>query len=677
MGNSKFFFEEFTTASYKDWLEEAKKSLKGKEPESLSFQLDENLYVKPLYTVSDLEQCPFALNEFPGLPRFLRSASISGYRIQPWHVVQRIDTPEPAKANSAILQEIKSGINEFLLKHFDNQSIPRKGITIESLNDFEKIFKNVDLQKISFHFETSKPVELFSLFYVFLKRNGIDPQSVSGSIHFDLLSHFLLNGYFPTSFKGIENFLLSMVNFFADNFPKFKVLLIDATTFFESGSNTLQEVAFTLNLAVEYLRLLYKLGIPPEKVIDKMLFKISIGSDIFLNLAKLRAIRYLWTTLLEEFKIDIEKIDIQIYAVTNKRNKSKLDTYVNMLRNSCETLTAVLGSANYIEVTPYDYPLEEQNEFSTRNARNTQLVLLEEHNLTDTIDPAGGSWYLETLTFELAKNSLELFKEVEKKGGFIECIKNNFIQNLVLENQRKILTDLTSRKRILIGTNKYPNPNDDKFKITEEESDKEVNQTRPFKHSPTFLEPIDVQFIINESLNPNFSISSFVKSRESQAGIISIVPLVPIREAQPFETLKLRASLYQKRYGKLPVALLLPYGKVADFKARVDFSHDFFAVGGFEVIDSSPFETIEEAFQKILATLPQVVVFCSKNELYLNFVPQLTSLIKKAKPFIVTVLAGLPNNDEEINLYKNIGLDFFIHIKSDIVETINKIFDLI
>jgi len=127
----------------------------------------------------------------------------------------------------------------------------------------------------------------------------------------------------------------------------------------------------------------------------------------------------------------------------------------------------------------------------------------------------------------------------------------------------------------------------------------------------------------------------------------------------------------------LPVALLMPFGKVADFKARVDFSHDFFAIGGFEVIESSPFETVEEAFQKILATLPQVVVFCSKNEFYPNFVPQLTALIKKAKPLIVTVLAGLPKNDEEINLYKNVGLDFFIHFKSDTVDTLNKIFDSI
>jgi methylmalonyl-CoA mutase len=679
MGNSKSFFEEFSPSSYKDWLEEAKKSLKGKDPESLASHLDEGITVKPLYTISDLEQIPEVSSEFPGLPRFLRSSNISGYRVQTWHIVQRIDTPEPSKANSFIHQEINSGISEFLLKHLDPQTTPRRGIAIETLKDFEKLLQNVNLRNINLHFETSHPLELLALFYAFLNRTGIEPQTISGRVHFDLLSHCLGNGYLPKFLSEIENFLVSMFNFFAETFPKFKFLLIDATTFYESGSNSVQEVAFTMNLAVEYLRLFNKLNIPLEKVIEKMFFKISIGSDIFLNLAKLRAIRLLWATILEAFEIETEQVDIQIYAVTNKRNKSKLDAYVNMLRNSCETITAILGSANYIEVTPYDYFLDELNEFSARNARNTQLVLLEEHNLTDTIDPAGGSWYLETLTFELARKSLELFKEVESKGGFIECIMNNFIQNSVLENQRKILSELTKRERILIGTNKYPNPSDDKFKIPEVEIDLNDSQTQSpsLKSIPFFAEPIDIRIFIKEASNENFSIFSFATQSSLKVETHSITPLTPMREAEPFEALRLRASTYQKKYEKLPVALLMPFGKVSDFKARVDFSHDFFAIGGFEVIESSPFETVEEAFQKILATLPQVVVFCSKNEFYPNFVPQLTALIKKAKPLIVTVLAGLPNNDEEINLYKNVGLDFFILSKSDTVGTLNKIFDSI
>ncbi|MCX7908466.1 MAG: methylmalonyl-CoA mutase family protein [Ignavibacteria bacterium] len=674
----KRFFEEFEKANFEDWQKEVEKVLKGKPFDNLFSKTLDNITIKPLYSKEDIPN--LSKNELPGLPNFVRSFKIDGNRLQPWKIIQRINTPHPKNANILIQNEIKFGSDGFVISHFNYDLEKPCGIVIDSITDFEELFDNLDFSKISFHFETNFPVEFLSFFLAYLEKNSIPSDKLVGSINNTLLKNLLAEGKFLETGNISENFMFPIFDICKKYLPNFKSVVIDGTFFYESGANTVQELAFILSSAVESLKIFSQKESNIEEVLSKVLFKVSIGSDIFLNLAKLRALRLLWSTVLDFLNLNTNKLYFPIYAVTTLRNKSNLDVFVNMLRNTCETFTAILGTADYIEVTPYDFFSNDANEFSLRNARNTNLVLKEEHNLCEVIDPAGGSWFLEALTFELAQKALELFKEIERSGGLFQNIINGSIQKFIFENKQKVLVKFAKRENILVGVNKFPNP-EDKLGIPnmmKEKYDK-ILQEKIIDKSPK--QSIRNQNVIDTSsplekakMFPN--IHSIVFSKEYINNALGVEKLPLFREAEEFEKLRNLSLDYKTRFGTLPKVLIIPYDKISDFRERLDFTKDFFNVGGFEVTTSDSISLIEDAFNVFSEKNPNIIVFCAKNDKYPEFVPRLASLIKKAKPLTITVLAGLPSS-EEIELYRNNGVDEFIHIKSDIVEVLNKFYLLL
>ncbi|ROL56980.1 hypothetical protein D9V84_06025 [Bacteroidetes/Chlorobi group bacterium Naka2016] len=662
------FFAEFEAPNFNQWKEEAEKALKGKPLEKLYTILYEDINVKPIYTNEDRPDV--FTNEFPGLPYFLRSSKIESNRIQPWAIIQRIETPYPLEANSIINNELEKGANGFSIKHFNYDFEKPKGVVLDTILDFEELFKNVDLKTTQIHFETNYPFELLTLFVAFLEKHGIDKKDISGSICNPTLFDFLQKGKLVDFDFYLNSYFLRTVKYAKTHLPNFKTLVIDGTIFFESGANAVQEIAFTLNLAVEYFKGLIKYDFTLEELLGHTLFKFSIGSDIFLNIAKIRAFRLLWAKIIESFEVEIKNLEIPIYAVTNKRNKSRLDSYVNMLRNTAEVLNAILSSANSIEVTPYDYFSSPTSEFSFRNARNTQLVLKEEHFLSEVIDPLGGSCYLENLTKELSLRALELFKEIEKSGGFFENVKNSSIQSQINEMKNKRMNKLARREEILVGTNRFPNP-DDKFKedISEKIDYKVVLEKSNVKSressSQSTTKPEEKMFL-HQIINPEIFSNH----------LYSVEPLYVFREAEVFEEIRAKSYQYEQKFGAPPKVLLIPFGNVSEYRDRVDFANDFLRVGGFDVLVPNGLNTVEEAFQKFYETQPQIVVFCSSNEKYPDFVPQLSALIKKSKPLTINVLAGLLS-ETEVEFFKSVGVDEFIHLKSDIVQMLNRFYKLL
>jgi len=668
------FFEEFGKPNFANWKEEAEKSLKGKKFESLFSNTLEDITIKPLYTKEDLPAA--AIYEYPGLPYFSRGWKVDGFRLQPWKIIQRIEMPSPNEANKVILNEIEKGTDGFLIKHFDPLEANSTGVIVESIFDFEDLFKNVDLTKTYIHFETPYPVEFFSFFLAYLYKNNIPLQNIIGSITFDIYNKYLRNGKILAKEYILNNLLMKLYEK-SSQVPEFDSIVIDGTIFYESGSNIVQELAFTLSKALEFLKALASNGINAKEAINKFMFKVSIGSDIFLNLAKLRALRILWSKILESINIPANEVYVPIYSVTTKRNKSRMDTYVNMLRNTCETFTAILGTSDYIEVTPYDYFSNSTEEFSYRNARNTQLVLKDEHHITEVIDPAGGSWFLEALTYEISSRALEILKDIEANGGFFANIINGTIQNHISSVRTKKLTKLAKREDVLVGTNKYPNPSETIsfkeeafgiYKKVLEERQEFVKKHQNIQPEIGSKDKELSQYALSFGL-----LSSVLPINDIKENIMEIVPFEQFRESEDFEKLRTNSELFKENYGVNPKVLTIAYGKISEFKERLDFANEFFQIGGFEVITLEEHKTIEEIFAKFYEIQPQVVVFCSTNDKYIEFVPQVSSLIKKAKPLTVVAVAGLPS-ENELNILKQSGVDIFIHLRSDLVETLNSIF---
>lgn len=668
------FFDEFEKTSFEQWKSEAEKVLRGKPFEQLFTSTYEGFTIKPIYTKEDLSK-QFE-KEFPGIPYFARSWKIDGNRTKPWKIIQRIETAEPEKANKIIKNEIEKGTDGFLIKHFGFDFKNSNGVILNSIDDFQELFEGVDLTKVQIHFETILPIELSQFFVAFLEKNSIPKEKIFGSIHDISFTENLQNGNLFERDYYFNQIFAKHFEICQTHLPNYKTFIVDGRIFFESGANTIQELALTLNFAVELLKGILENGIAIERVLEKIIFKISVGSDIFFNLAKIRALRLLWAKIVEEFGLKIDKLSIPVFATTAKRNKTKLDEYVNMLRNTGEVFAAILATADFIEVTPYNYFTAKTDEFSYRNARNTQLVLKDEHNLTEVIDPAGGSWFLESLTLEIATRSLEFFKEIEREGGFFQNLVKSQIQSLIDEMRNKRLNKLARREEVLVGANRFPNP-DDKSKENEIQN---VDYQTIFNHrySGNFYNvkvETGILDVINFAKN-NGLISALINISPKEKHLLKVEPLKIFRDSEIFEELRAKAKTYRQKFGTLPKVLLIPFGKVSEYRDRTDFSNDFFQVGGFDVVVPNGFQTIEEAFQKFYEVQPQIVVFCSSNEKYPEFVPQLSTLIKKAKPLTINVLAGLPP-EPEMQIYKTAGVDEFIHIKSNLVETINGFFKLL
>ncbi len=690
MKKSRRLLSDFQLQTYEDWVEEAKSALKGKSYDQLFSSTYEGIQIKPLYRKRDIENLEYLRNEFPGFRNFLRGQRTSGFRVAPWSVSQSLPFPDPRIFNQKLKEELQNGVNSIFINHIDVSDRYRslQGLFLDSAVDFEDAFADVSLEKLSLHFNSPKAYELLAYLFVYLKHRKIDPKRLSGSFHLRLFDLFLEIGRLPVESSESKSKLVDFFEASRKHFPKFMNLVVDGTLFFESGGNAIQEISYSIALAVEYVKLLIEAGIEPDESCPKFMFKFSIGSNLFIEIAKLRAFRMLWGKVMEEFRVRPNNQKICIYTVTNRRNKSKLDAYVNMLRNTGETFAAVLGGSDFIEVTPFTEPFGSLfDDFSLRNARNTQIVLLEEHNLCDVIDPIGGSWYIESLTFELARMSLDLFKLIESNGGFVNSIVNSNVQRSIKEIAEKRSKNLATRKDILVGTNKFLNPQEKNIDSTAlSESDFCILALRRKK----IVEEKRRGNILTELL-PKVNRKDFasIVNFAGNLGCISELPtldftstkqierLERIRESAAFETLRSLSDEFMAAFRNTPKAFLVNFGFVSDYRLRSEFAADVFRVGGFEIIESKGSTVVNDFVAEFLSSGAQVAVICSSDALYPTFVSSLVTMLKNANSNIILVIVGLFSKQTLNEKFQTAGIDFVIHPNSDIVDILSKIYILL
>jgi methylmalonyl-CoA mutase len=348
-----------------------------------------------------------------------------------------------------------------------------------------------------------------------------------------------------------------------------------------------------------------------------------------MEIAKLRAARLLWATIVEQYKPESpESLKMFIHSTTSRWNKTIYDPYVNMLRTTTEGMSAALGNADSITVLPFDISFKEEDDFSRRIARNQQLILKEEAYLDKIADPSSGSYYIENLTHSIATHAWDQFRTIEKQGGFIECIKSGMIQKEIAESCRKKEMDIVQRKTVILGTNQYPNLNE------------------------SMLDEIKTDISPKEALLTKYP------------------TIKAYRGAESFENLRLATEKYILKGNKRPSVFLLPIGNLAMRKARAAFATNFFGCGGYEIIDNAGFGNVKDGILAAVEASPQIAVICSSDEEYATFAGQLAEGIKKENPGIQIIVAGYPK--EILESLKSAGVDEFIHIRSNVLDTLKK-----
>ena len=381
-----------------------------------------------------------------------------------------------------------------------------------------------------------------------------------------------------------------------------------------------------------------------------------------------------------------------IHAKTALYNQTYFDPYVNMLRTTTEAFSAVVGGVDSIHTNPFNESFSLPDTFSRRIARNTQIILNEESNLSKLIDPAGGSYFIEKLTDDLLKEAWKLFKEIENKGGIVEALKSGFVQSIISEVTSNKNKDIAKRKSVVVGVNMYANTKEEKIKPIvlnkEEFKKKRAEYLQKYriegdnKKNSDILEKLQ---ILSDSNNDIIEIGIDAALEGATIGEISqsaranrgeevlINKLIKFRTGELFESLRDACENYKTKTGAKPKIFLATMGPVKQFKGRADFSRGFFEAGGFDVEYPNGFATTDEAVTAVINSKANAVVICSTDETYPELVPGITKGIKDAAKNISVILAGYPK--EQIEAHKQSGVDDFIFLGCDAYSILKKIID--
>lgn len=611
MPERKRLFEEFPPVSKQEWMERITTDLKGADfHKKLVWKTNEGFEIMPFYRREDILNYPH-LDSLPGDYPWIRGSKTPG---KTWLVRQNLDVENCKEANSRALYLVDRGVDSlgFIFKKKLDISYVSLKTLLEGI-----IPGKTEINIVS----AGKAREAVEAIIKLVSENNIDPQSVKGAFEADPLGRLMINGKLCTTPGESYDFLADLIRL-ARNLISFRLIQVNVSHFSDSGADTVTELAYGLSMGNEYMAALTARGIAPGEAASRIRFSFGLGSNYFFEIAKLRAARMLWALIINAYKpADESRAGMEMHCVTSRWNKTLYDPYVNMLRTQTEAMSAVLGGTDSLTVEPFDILFKKPDDFSERIARNQQLLLKEEAYFGKVADPAGGSYYIETLTMIIAEHAWKLFVDTERQGGFLQSLRNGTIQKRVKECALKRLKDVSSRKEILIGTTQFP----------------EFNQATP-------------QVIITDK--------AFRKPMENST--FDVEPLPAFRAAQEIEKIRLAADSAARR----PSVFILPAGKPAMAVARAQFSGNFFACGGYKIIDNPLFGSLDEGINAAMKMQPDIIVLCSSDEEYAKLAPELYG---KASGKAILVVAGNPPCMEDL---EKAGLKYFISIRSDLVGTL-------
>src|SRR5258705_1749839 len=551
---------DFAPASYDDWRKLVDGVLKGAPFEKLVGKTPDGLRIEPIY------------------PRARGGAPIAGRApAVPWQIMQRIDHPDAAQANAQALHDLEKGATGLEIEFAGSPGARGFGVADAASETLARLFDGVFFDAgiaIALNPVLGRENAGINLADL-IESRGIDPAKVDLRFNYQLLSTIATRGAAPAPWPEFENPFAKMIGDLWRRGFKGPFALADGRPVHDAGGSEAQELAFTLAVAVAYLRALEAGGMGLEAARAALSFRLSADADQFLTLAKFRALRLLWARI--EQACGLTPRPIFIAAQTAWRMLTQRDPYVNMLRATMATFSASLGGANAITVLPHTLALGLPDAFARRVARNTQLVLLEESNLAKVSDPSAGSGGIETLTQQLCEAAWSLFQEIEKAGGVFAALEQNLIQRKVAATRAAREANIARRKQVLTGATEFPNRPESLVAV--------------LKADPVALAPYG---------EAKFKFDA----------------LPPMRLAAPFERLRDRSDQILKDKGARPKVFLANLGMPADFTARATFAKSFFETGGIEAVDSEGFTDPAALGNPLHGPGAGLACLCSQDKVY-------------------------------------------------------------
>jgi len=700
-------FDEFTPPTNEEWHNEVLTALKGASFEKRMYtDTYEGIKLSPIYTLKDTEDI-LGDNDLPGMPPYRRGSSASGYISQPWAISQSCINVLPEEANLSMIREIKKGSETV---YFELDACTRagrdpeekffkgdyRGVSVSTLEDAYKLLNGLDLSATPIHIYTGASViPILSLLAAEARASGRagSLKKYKGCIGADPLGELAAEGELPIPLEELYDEMALAIQWAEQEMPDMKTILVRGDPYHNGGSNSTQEAAYAVSAAISYIRAMMYRGIEPDTTIKHIRFSLSIGANFFMEIARLRAIKMVWSQVVDSFGADSEKSGkMDIIARTSRFTATINDPYVNILRSTTQAFSGAVGGVSSLQVGCFDEAVRPGGEIAKRIARNIQIMLQTEFDLLQPTDPAGGSWYIETLTMQVAEEIWSLMQNTDSNGGFLKSLEDGHIQ----ENVEKIfngrLKNLAFRSDRALGTNMYPNNNEQALEYEspcgEELFRKRKDAVDSYKeimdneHTQNTLKMIMPSIEGRKGALVEAVINSFMAGasigevrdvlNDGFNGEVKVKPIGSHRWTEKFEALRKRTENYIARTGDNVRVFLVNMGPIPQHKARADFSTGFMEVAHFQVLKNTGFETTDEAIDAAVRSGADVAVICSTDDTYPELVPPIAQGIKSKIPAMKLFLAGAPAPEFKES-YLNAGVDDFIHVRANCYEILQSI----
>ena len=701
----------------KDWEKLVKKETKGRSVDDLTWQTPEGITVKALYTAEDTADLSH-VNNLPGFAPFKRGPKATMYAGRPWTIRQYAGFSTAEESNAFYRKNLASG-QQGLSVAFDlathrgydsdhervEGDVGKAGVAIDSVEDMKILFDSIPLDKVSVSMTMNGAVlPVMASFIVAAEEQGVSPEKLSGTLQNDILKEFMVRNTYIYPPSPSMRIVSDIIGYTSQEMPKFNSISISGYHMQEAGATNVQELAYTIADGIEYVRTAINSGMDVDKFAPRLSFFFAIGMNFFMEIAKLRAARILWATLMEEkfSPKDQRSLMLRTHCQTSGVSLTSKDPYNNIMRTTIEAMSAVLGGTQSLHTNSFDEALGLPTEFAARIARNTQLVLQEETGITNVVDPLAGSYFVENLTSELVDAAMALINEVEDMGGMTKAVESGMPKLRIEEAAALRQAAIDRGDEVIVGVNKYELSEEPEVDVLDIDNTAvrglqiqrldDIRKSRdPNAHQNSLNALIEVAKsgegnLLDLAVNAararatvgeiSDALESVWGRHRAQTRSISGVYVSAYDDDEGFMMIKQKVENFAKQHGRRPRMLVVKMGQDGhDRGAKVIATA--FADLGFDVDIGPMFQTPDEAARQAIENDVHVVGVSSQAAGHKTLVPQMIESLKRQDASEILVICGgvIPPKDHSELIQQ--GVSAIFGPGTNIPEAAAEVLDLI
>lgn len=680
-----------------NWRAVVEEDLKGASfDKRLVSSTEDGLRIEPLYSAEGALAGDAA--GLPGLPPFTRgSAPVPAPG--GWDVRARIAAPDPALAARIVADELGHGARSLWIT-FDRSLrggsdpdlaarsgpvTPVDGVLAAQVEALDALLARVDLQQVAIDLDAgSSALPAAAALVALARRRGLAPAVLRGACGADPLGTLAAEGRLPCALERLLQQLADLAGWTAAHAPQLRAVTVSTLAYHDAGATAGQELGLALATGAAYLRRLTDAGLPLDAAAEQLTFRLAVGRDVFLELAKLRAARLTWARLVAAAGGTAPAQRMRIHACTASRTKTARDPWVNLLRTTVEGFAAAAAGVEALTTGPFDEALGPSDEGSRRLARNTQTILRDEAELGRVLDPAGGSWYVEAATRSLAEAGWKVLQQIETEGGMARALLSGAVGRWIGEAARRRHEATAKRRQPLTGVSEFADIHERRVERSapaaaslRAEAAAALAAHRKAHPQAAATAGLAARLSTDAPLEPGALMAAAIDGAAAGATLGQLAallqagaggrpalpePLEPRRDAAPFERLRDASEAYAAIHGRPPRVFLANLGPIPQHRARAEFATNLLQAGGLEPLGNDGFATPDEAAAAFATSGAEGAAICSTDEAYAEHAEPLARALRERGARFV-VLAGRPGEREPA--YRAAGIDHFVSLGGD------------